>query len=577
MKKTINGIAFSIAVSILFFVFLVIALTSVAFLLGGGVSKWLLVLSVIGSIGFLYYLLYKKNITKPWLWIGIFLSLLASSVWFGSVTIDSTYDGNSYHKTAIGALRYGWNPVRADINTFNSSPENSHKIVDATGADRTSDEPWVNSYPKASWIFAANIYKMTGNIESGKALNLLAVFIVFLLAFSYLYQKLGRSKSLLVSGLLAFNPVAVAQLSGYFIDGAMGNLMLALIILLTMVIDKKAKGIQQGPLLYIAISLILVIVINIKFTGLAYAGITVLCYWIYLLVKKDWKTVLRLSIAGAAALIFGLVVVGASSYIKNTSTHGHPLYPLAGNNSIDIMTHNQPASYADKSGIHKFIESNFGETANILRAGSLETGDTSLKVPFTISADELAVLGNDPDLRQAGYGVWFGGILLISLIIGIYLLVRYSRKYKTTLPLFLLPLASVAIIAIAFDNSWWARYLPQLYLLPIIVLIALMLLKSNILSKILLFTLLFNIILLGSLQADYQNKYASAIKVNLDVNLLCTAQPPKVYLNGSLSGAMYNIWDRCDTAIPMTNDAYDIANKTGEVRLINDIYLVPRG
>lgn len=576
MKKTIPGIAFSIAVSIIFFVFLVIALTSVAFLLGGGVSKWLLVLSVLGSSGFLYYLLYKKNITKPWLWIGLFLSLLASSVWFGSVTIDSTYDGNSYHKTAIGALKHGWNPVSADINRFNGSTENSHKIVDATGADRTSDELWVNSYPKASWVFAANIYKMTGNIESGKALNLLAVFIVFLLAFSYLYQKLGRSKSLIIACLLAFNPVAVAQLSGYFIDGAMGNLMLALIILLAMLIDKKAKEIQQGALLYIAISLILVIVINIKFTGLAYAGITVLCYWIFLLVKKDWRTVLRLSIVGAAALTFGLVVVGASSYIKNTITYGNPLYPLAGNNSIDIMTHNQPASYADKSGVHKFIESNFGETANILRAGSLEVGDTSLKIPFTISADELAVLGNDPDLRQAGYGVWFGGILLTSLIIGIYLLVRYSRKYKTILPLFLLPLASVAIIAITFDNSWWARYLPQLYLLPILVLIALMLLKLNILSKILLFTLLFNIILLGSLQADYQNKYASAIKVNLDVNVLCTAQPPKVYLKGSLSGAMYNIWDRCDTAIPITKDTYEKADKTGEVRLINDIYLVPR-
>jgi hypothetical protein len=140
--------------------------------------------------------------------------------------------------------------------------------------------------------------------------------------------------------------------------------------------------------------------------------------------------------------------------------------------------------------------------------------------------------------------------------------------------MFLLPVASVAIVAVAFNNTWWARYLPQLYIVPVIVLIALMLLKSKIIAKILLFTLLFNILLLGALQLDYQNKYASAINVNLNVNLVCSAQPPRVYLQGALSGAMYNIWDKCPTVIPITQAEYDKTSTSGAIRLITDIYLV---
>ena len=569
--------AFVAGFSLIAFVTLVVALNAIGFLAGFDVSKWFVVASAFIASAAAFFILQKKKISRAWLVPLFTIVAIVGSVLFASTTIDSTYDGNSYHKTAIGALKNGWNPVYQDINTFNSSDENSHKLVDYLGEDRVNDSPWADSYPKATWIFAASLYDLTGNIETGKAINLLSIITVFLLGFSLFYKKMGYKKSILIAGLTAFNPVAVAQLFGYFNDGAMGNFIIVIIILLTMIVSQRTKQLgEAGILPYVGLGLVIVFVVNMKFTGLAYAGITIACYWVYLMIVRDWKKVIVLSVTSAVAVLFALLVVGASSYVKNVSAHSNPLYPLIGENSIDIMTHNQPASYADKSGVHKFIEANLGSTANILREPSLKIGDTDFKVPFTISIDELTVLGSDPDVRQAGYGVWFGGILILSLGLAVYLLIRYAKHYKKYLPLFLLPVASVAIIALAFDNSWWARYLPQLALIPIIVLVTTLLLRKKLWSLVLIFTMLFNMLLILSLQYDYQSKYTNAINTNITIHLPCkSAEPAQVFGLGFLSGAMYNVWDRCENIKLLNSNEFKADHVDKATRLVTDIYLAP--
>jgi hypothetical protein len=570
MKKYFSTVAFALAFSLVEFIFLVVALTAIGLLLGGTVSKWWLAMALAASTATLFWLLRDKKVPKVGLWIAAFLAIISAAGYISSVTIDSTFDGNSYHKTAVGALKNGWNPVYQDINSFNKSSKNTHKVVDQLGTDRVMDERWVNGYPKASWLFAATIYKATNNIESGKAINFLSIAIVFLLAFAYLYEKLGREKSLLVAGLLAVNPVAVSQMFGYFNDGVMGGYIVLLLILLTALIDKKAKIGKNQMHLYVLLFMVIGIVSNIKFTGLAYAGIAVACYWLYLVIKKDWQKVIRLSAVGMSAVLFAVFVIGASSYAKNYSQHGSPLYPLVGSNATDIMTHNEPASFVHKSGPHKFLEANLSPTGNLSYSESLTKHDISPKIPFTIDIGELQVLGSDPDLRQAGYGVWFGGILLLSGLLGCWLLYR-NRKNRDRLPLILLPIATVAVTALAFDNSWWARYLPQLSIFPVVVLICLMLLRSKLLSNILAFLLLFNIALTTLLVISYQSTYASAINNNVQVNLPCTGEPVRVVALGYLSGAMYNLWDKCEQVKPVAEQDFDASKAT---RLMTDIYLV---
>jgi hypothetical protein len=294
-------------------------------------------------------------------------------------------------------------------------------------------------------------------------------------------------------------------------------------------------------------------------------------YWLFLAVKKDWQKVVRLTIVGLSAVFFAVGVIGASSYVKNYTQHGSPLYPLVGSNAADIMTHNQPASFGHKSGPHKFLEANLSSTGNLSYSESLTKDDIAPKVPFTIDIRELQVLGSDPDLRQAGYGVWFGGILVLSGIVGGWLLFR-GRKDRAQWPLVLLPVATVAVTALAFDNSWWARYLPQLYIVPVIVLVCLMHLRGKLVANVLAFLLLFNIALTASLVASYQSTYATAIKNNLQANLLCAGDKPvRVVGLGYLSGAMYNLWDKCGLVKPVAQQDFDDSKA---IRLINDIYLV---
>jgi hypothetical protein len=304
---------------------------------------------------------------------------------------------------------------------------------------------------------------------------------------------------------------------------------------------------------------------------LAYAGIVMVCYWLYVAIKKDWQKLLRLTIMGVSAVLFAVLVIGASSYVKNYYAYGSPLYPLGGKDAVDIMSHNQPMSFVHKSGPHKFVEANLSATGNVSYAESLANGDIKPKTPFSVNISELQVLGSDPDLRQAGYGVWFGGILLLTGALGGWLLLIHGRRYRRHLPLILLPFATVAVTALAFDNSWWARYLPQLYILPVIVLICLVLLRVKIFTNLVTFLLLFNITLTTLLVMSYQSTYATAINNNLKANLQCSGDKKiRVVALGYLSGAMYNLWDKCGLVEPVTQQDFDASKTT---RLINDIYL----
>lgn len=574
MKYRAANIALILGLGILGFLFLLVTLTAIGFLFHGTVSLIWLVLAFVLASGGVYYALVREKLQRPLLGVAGFIALIAVSIGTATATIDSTYDGNSYHKAAIGALKNGWNPVWQTVDSFNRSAENPFPLSGKEGMDRDYDGIWIDHYPKAAWIVAASTYKLTGNIESGKVTTPLLIIAVFLLAFSYLYRKLDRNKTIIVSLLLALTPITVSQLYSYYNDGIMGNILIILLLALTMLIDKKTKLPWQPPVLYGTIFVAIILAMNIKFTGLAYAGIIMVCYWIYLAVRRDWKTILQLTIVGVTAVAFGALVIGASSYVKNTYTNGNPLYPLMGKGKVDFITLSQPISYADKSVIHKFLEVNLGPTAQLSPEYSKLYGDPRVKVPFTFTLDELAVLTN-ADIRQGGYGVWFGGILLLSLGAGIYLLVRHGRRHRHSLVLFLLPLVSIGLSIFAFDATWWARYVPLLPLFPIIVLIALYLKKETVLAHLLLYAMLFNITLTGLVSLGSQTYFQQKVTENFAQHLKCDAtHPPLVFSADHLDGALYNVWDACSHIRVLSPQEFEATSPDSRKELMKGVYVV---
>lgn len=543
MKKRNDApsVAFALGLGILSFVFFVVILTAVAFIFHGAVSLIWLILALAGAIAITYWKLVKDKIVNSYIWIALLLAIFIGSIAVSSKTLDSTWDGNDYHKTAIGEMRDGWNPVWEPVRDFQNSPRNPLYTQGEKGFKNNFLTNWTDHYPKASWIFAANIYMLTGNIESGKATTLLSMIALFCFAFSFFYKYFGRHKSIIIALLLSLNPIVVAQIFSFYNDGLQGNLLMILILLLTMLVSKQADQVKQRWLLLSLIVITITLTANLKFSGLAYAAIIAFCYYAFLVYRKDWKLVKQLTIAGILSVFLSVVVVGSSSYVVNTLRNNNPVFPLAGEGKIDIMTDKQPVSFINQPGLQKFVTNNFYATSNY---DMFATEEPQFKIPFTVTKKELKAFEGGVDVRQAGYGVWFGGILAVSVIISIYLAFKYARGHKDKLVLTVLPLITIAVTVLAFDNTWWARYLPQLILFPIIVVIILFALRIKVLPYLIAFALFVNTSLIGISEIRAQVQFNRDSRASMN-NIKCNPKTPATIGYGMFYGAVYNIRDIC--------------------------------
>jgi hypothetical protein len=89
-----------------------------------------------------------------------------------------------------------------------------------------------------------------------------------------------------------------------------------------------------------------------------------------------------------------------------------------------------------------------------------------IKFPLSISLAEIKTF-QVTDVRIAGWGPLFSLILLISLGTGILLVIRQRGKSLAGWGLILLITATMLLN----PEAWWARYAPQFWLIPVVVLV----------------------------------------------------------------------------------------------------------
>lgn len=561
-KENAIKLSFNVSLLILAFAFFNVFISSLFFIFHISISPLNLLIASLMTVGFGGYLVRKDTIASKVVVAGIVLLTLLFSLYIASITSDDTIDAHGYHETAVGAMRFGWNPLYQHIGDFNKSGQSPIKL------ENTYYEKWDNHYPKAHWIFAANIYSVTGKIETGRTMVLLVMFALFFIAIHYALTRFSPGTSFILAVLAALNPISVMQIFSYYNDGLMGNLLLIIVIVLTMLLDKKYKKIT--PMHYALISMALALMINLKFTGPVYAGVVCLTYLAFTVVNKNYRHLVRpLLITGAVSVVVGVFIIGLSTYPKNFIEKGSLFYPLIGGGSTDIITDNEPKSFHGMKNVKKFFISNFSETDNI----SDQTGrEPALKVPFTLNLNELQYL-NYVDPRIAGYGVWFGGALLISITWLVYLLIDQLRKkdWKNVWQV-LLPLVPIALIVLVVSEAWWARYLPQLFLVPAVAVISMLLMKRYILANVLMFALLFNMLLTLNLQIAGQ---VAGINYNRSeekaVNLLLEngKYTPKLYL-GPFNGLAYRYYERYGKVIILPKEL-EGANAKNSLRLAKNI------
>lgn len=379
--------------------------------------------------------------------LGFSMSLLAAWALY-----DYSWDGRAYHQIGIYYLANDWNPVwqkMADLKEL--APYLSHEI-------------WVEHYMKFSEIVAACIYSVfSHNIELGKAVNFIAFFGAFFYGISVIAKFLRPLHAIIASFLLSFSPTLVAQIASYYVDGLLAT---ALLVVFLAIVDREYYRTQlarnpQDTLLRKSLrqrscilALALLASASIKLTGLAYAGFIGLAYLGYVLwfygVRESKGVLLTGLVAG------GLIIVcNANPLLTNLAQGKHPGYPLLGKEKIDIIIGQQPEAFNDFNSAKKLFYSLFSRTQNCIKDCT-----PVLKVPFSFDKDERLQI----DTRVAGFGVLFSGMIVLSVLF--VLLCRAHLRNKQILALLGLVLASVLIN----PEAWWARYAPQLYFLPIIIL-----------------------------------------------------------------------------------------------------------
>ncbi|SDO48933.1 hypothetical protein SAMN04487897_11549 [Paenibacillus sp. yr247] len=351
---------------------------------------------------------------------------------------DLSYDGQAYHQEAIIHLAEGWNP-----------------IYDKEISQPTGNSMWINHYAKAAEIAAASIYKATGLLEQSKVINLLVMAASFLISLAALLtlRPKNRVTAWVVALLLALNPVSIYQSFTFYVDGLLGSLLLCLIALGCLVYTRS------GWLLLSMYTLTMIMMMNIKFTAIGYAGVLTIGLLIVLYMSEQFTRLKQLFRLAALGGMIGVLIVGYNPYVTNTLHDGHPFYPLAGENAIDVVKNFTPRNLERMNRFEQVAASYFAEPMG----NSTDKKPTQFQWPFIISAKELPAFA-ETDVAVAGFGPLFSGALVLALIV---LVLSFRRCPGITL-------AAIGVIAVLAGSSfinpaaWWARYVPQLWAVPLI-------------------------------------------------------------------------------------------------------------
>lgn len=381
----------------------------IAFVVGSGIGPVIFPLAVVAA-STTVYVLAQAHRDKALL-SGFILTIAA--VWLATLLDDMSSDGIIYHQEIIVHLLDGWNPFTTPVA---GSPDPDLELL-------------VAHYAKGVEIMASTVASFTGRIESGKAINILMIVGTGLIACFILVSRLGFSRGRLgamLAMLVALNPVGMSQVLTYYND--FYSYYLILITLAVFLVSPDRFSVRQA----LALGAVIIVAASVKFTAFFYVGMTVFGAMILYFATRRGRLAMAV---GLTALAWALLAVCATSYhpyVTNTLIAGHPCYPLMGEGAIDIMTGHTPEVCIRHNRFVNFLISILTPTRPAV-APTLG-GFGPLCAPMLVYS-----------LIVVGVGVW------------------RKRIGAAWLYAVLLTLGCCFI----FEQSWWARYIPFLWLMPV--------------------------------------------------------------------------------------------------------------
>ncbi|MBP9743102.1 MAG: hypothetical protein KBD37_07085 [Burkholderiales bacterium] len=397
------------------------------------------------------------KLAKYW---GIILLIILLSGLYSWILFDKAGDGRWYHQETIILVKNGWNPLY--------SPFNLDTVYDQFHQTKT--------FPIASELLAASFSMAFSHIQVGKIINILFALYCSSITFMALNQlcNLNLKSNLIITLYITLNPIALSQLQSFYIDG---NLLYCFTILLFSTLGyvfgnipsststssqniqfkynnynmSISKNMHYFWLINTIISFILLA--NLKFTGLVFSCIIILIPTIihWCIYNKLPKSYLGLIFW----LIIGILYFGWHPYIQNLIYQRNILWPIMGNHTDHVF--NEVSGYVKLPKLLLFIISYF--------------------TPYPMEADNLFVPSIKPFVRTdtalGALGPFFGIIMLTSIYWSIkYFWSNLNNLKNDKMVQILLSMTIILIITIAMNPALsWAKYSPQIVLLPSIGLI----------------------------------------------------------------------------------------------------------
>ena len=495
-KKLIANSINSICCFLLLFMCYNHLLVMVSFLTTSLLLPYAFSLSIILSIPTLFFLDSFKEISLKQSTVSIVFSLLIIlvSLLIASFFWDFSWDGQWYHQSAIYNITDGWNPIKEPIRKFNKNNDLS-----------------ILHFPKGSWYFAASIYSCFGVFEAGKALNFIVLFVLAL--FSYDVSKkfnLNKLNSVLVSVLLVFNPVIWSEIATYMVDQL-------LCLYLTIYVLALFSLLKKYNLYHLLIGVMAVIgLINVKFTGGVFIAVFSSFGFIYLLFKKR-ALIKEYIIINVITAIISLFIFGFNPYVSNFQERGNPLYPILGSKEFPSRLeqgfdgnekHETPKNMQNKPFVVRFFYAHFGAPSN---APYDQKKNAELTIPFVSSFSSWDAY-RFHETRVAGFGPFFSGLLILSMLYLLFFLKANKNKAILVLCLYGAIFSSLFIS----KHFWWARFAPQIWFIPIIPLILGMTSTKNKKTNYsLVFVTIVNALIVISIHVKWEVENTSTFKHEL--------------------------------------------------------------
>lgn len=410
----------------------------------------------------------------------IFVSILISGL-LSQIFWDYSWDGRNYHQEAIILLTSGWNPVfeLPKFSLFNPTL-------------------WIEHYPKFAEILSSNFILLFNNIEFGKIINYLFSFSTFCLAF-YTFNKFKGSNilyNLIFAILVILNPVSICQVGSFCVDLLVYYMFVNILLLFAL---KEISEINNKVFIFLTTATV-VMLSNVKLGGLLYALVLLLGYFLYLLINKKFESLKStLVISGLSAIL--ILLSGINPYFTNIKQGYNPFYPISGEEKLDIITFNAPKTFENKNSLEKLFISLFSNTEH---THFFVDKETSFKIPFSVQNQTVF---NVSDMRIAGFGYLFGGILI--LIVFFTFFTKFPKTSENKTLYFIMNLTFLTVFL--NPEAWWARYVPQLWLIPIFIIFWKGLTTNKSFQMKLFINVLIVLLFLNSLIIEYQN-----VKTRLD-------------------------------------------------------------